>query len=243
MSDLKFPPREKYGPDGKRQTPPADYSSGFMTRDEAIKAIATAVAETNRQAYEELDTAIGERLDAMEDIIAARVYRRIRSERWSYRAMLWVRAVLTELGVLSPVSLKKADDAAAAALDPNKPQENRPLPEVHEWRECPQGLTHDVMRWLEGGEGRVAVARKPGTTQWFLCAKNGHLLLAAGKLLGAENPALPFELTSAELDYEFVKRAAWIIKNGGTADGAPWLEAEPLEADATSRNNVQQDVT
>jgi len=230
MSDLRFPDKqaEKYGPDGKRRVPPSDMMSSFVTRQEAMTHVATAVAEATRKAMEEMDSALEERLVAMEEIIAARVYRQLEARTLRYRVKMWVRGVLTEIGLLSPVQLQP----------PATPAEDVAPVEVRTWRECPQGMTHEIMRWLEEEDGRVAMVRKPGTATWHLCAKNTPLLAAAARMLGGENPSFADGTITAELDREFLERGRWIIRNGGSAEGAPWLQP-----DATSSNDVQQDAT
>ena len=169
----------KYDKAGKRIRPPAEHMADNITRQEAMDHIGVAVAAATKAAYEEIDDAIGDRLEAIEnglrhemhELIARGFYRRsLRGRLEAVKLALRDSSLggwLIELGLLEP-PLSKAVLVVDAVdvLDPNVAAaaakiETLPL----RWREF-AGWTDEAKAWMEsGGVVLVPTPRKKGVDE------------------------------------------------------------------------------
>lgn len=86
---------DKYDENGKRKRPPADSMQSFMTREEAMTHLATAVNAVGDKMYEQFTGEMQEVLDEMERRVVLHVIEYLETRtftgRWKRRFTRWLR--------------------------------------------------------------------------------------------------------------------------------------------------------
>lgn len=203
--------QRKYDDQGRRIRPPGDDMQAYVTREEAMTHVATAVAEATRKCFEEQDDALGDRLEDMEKVITQNVLLVLERTTWRYRFKMWARGWLIELGVVAPVALVKTVDPVEA-LDPNIAAAASPGGALT-WEETMPGDEWDAA---------VAIARNPIDGLWYMLTRDTETLERAARQLGGENPSFEPGTTAAVLDDVFLARARAIIANRREAPRGGW---------------------